>query len=112
MKIFPPKSLFTLCLDVNAALCLFVRDEHGWWKCHQCGFIFKKPTPRPPKRMCVSPPPPPEPRDPDDVTYILETLCPECNHYHWPDKTCRCKCSKGTPVPVMVKRGSCPAYRW
>ena len=90
-------------------LCTFAQIKNGWWQCTKCKFIYSKDIPKPPKRNC---PKPPEPRHPDDVAYILETLCPECKHYHWPDKTCHCKCSKGTPVGILTERGSCPAWRW
>ena len=73
--------------------------------------ILSPPVP-PPTGPPQPPHEPPEPRDPKDITYTPETLCPKCKHYHWPDKTCHCKCSKGTPVRLMIERGHCPGWRW
>ena len=60
-----------------------------------------------------------EPRDPDDVAYILKVLCPECPHYHAEDKTCHgqkkkrgCGRRNGLPVAWLAERGCCPIYRW
>ena len=54
----------------------------------------------------------PEPYSDNDKEFILGTLCPECKHYHWPDKSCHCKCSKGTSVERLVNRGRCPIWKW
>ena len=87
--------------------CPVVQSESGYWECPQCGWVYHGLNK--PRRNCRKPP---ESRDPEEIAYILKTLCPECKHYHWPDKTCHCNCSKGKPVGQLIERGSCPAYRW
>ena len=107
-----PEQLYTFT-GIMSDLPLPVPTETpGIFRCPVCGLQNPRPIKNPFIHDCPEQPQPPveppEPRDPDDVTYILETLCPECNHYHWPDKTCRCS----TPVARLVKYGHCPAYRW
>ena len=88
-------------------------DTPGRFICKRC----KIPSSRnksygpegPPPRHC---PTLPEPRDPEDVAYILGTLCPGCSHYH-ADQICHCgNCSKGVPIARLIEFGHCPAYRW
>jgi len=35
--------------------CRFRRLGNGWWECTNCGFIYHKPSSRPPTRRCGNP---------------------------------------------------------
>ena len=87
-------------------------DTPGIFRCPECGLQNPHPIKKPFIHQCGSYTPP-EPRDPEDIAYILETLCPECRHYHWPDHTCHCgKCKRKTPILWLIEHGNCSAYQW
>ena len=93
---------------ITVRICQFARSGKQW-QCSTCHYVFPHATDNPPHRNC---PTPPEPRDPEDVAYILGTLCPGCSHYH-ADQICHCgNCSKGVPIARLIEFGHCPAYRW
>ena len=42
--------------------CNCIRLPNGWWRCTNegCDFVHRKPSSRPPVRLCGNPPPPPK----------------------------------------------------
>ncbi len=53
-------------------------------------------------------------RKSDEIQFILDVVCPDCQHYQAESKTCGCYKAKGQLVAIKIWMASefCPAGQW
>lgn len=62
-----------ISLDTKPKHCCFIKTDDNWWQCKICGYLYRKITTKPPRRMCgnnqskMKTSIPPESRDPTDM---------------------------------------------